>query len=559
VPAVALALGGTLRAPLTAVIAAFEIALPVAVAGACFALSRAGGAERWSAFAAGLLGGTFAVHLASGWLATLAFAAAFLGALVVLAGREDGPQTDAVGGGRRTVAAATLLAAATASHPLFAVPGVAILAVAAAWSWSTARHDAVRIAGATVGAAVLVGAGAAALALGPGPLAVETSRDAFLRRAGLRDTLASAYLGRLVHRWARYVQWISVPLALAAWRTPASFVRRVLFAWFAVTVAGVAAAVLTRLAPPDRFLTFAFAIPMLAALGLERLRAALLARRDAAFRRRWGAATAIGVGALVAAMLAGSWIAWSRQEPFVDAAEVAAVTAANAVAAQAPPGTPLVVVVAPSEDPGTFEAARVGNVVRSAMPPDRIRDVAIEVPPAEEASPERDALARLTAADVARATAAAQEPAWRFVLRAFAPNRQDERAVPVAPGVAVSGVPVGFEPGAPVEPLEPASARSIVITALAMVGVFGVGGYGWARAAGLGSGARTAGVAPAFGWGAFALVAIALERLGVPLRGSVGPTLVSALALVGGFALRAILERRTGARAPDEVGEQPPE
>src|SRR5581483_10668337 len=197
VPALALVLQGLGLRP-TAVLAALECVLAVSVGPGAAALVR-GLAPRPRAgwLLAGLLTGTFAVHLAAGYLANLAFSALFLAAAVALAGQDR----------RRTAGAALLLAAAGFAHPLFFPLGALILVIQAALAWRADRAESVRTLGATIGAGALLGAGLLALQAGPGPLAVDTSRDGFLRRAGLTDVLRSAYLDRFVHRWARYVEW----------------------------------------------------------------------------------------------------------------------------------------------------------------------------------------------------------------------------------------------------------------------------------------------------------------------------------------------------------------
>ena len=542
VPAVALTLAGTLRLPLTAVVAALEVSLAVALGLGAWALVRAGGADRVTTFVAGLLTGTYAVHLASGYLATLAFAAAFIAGVVALDRREP----------RGTIAAAALFAAAAASHPLFSLLGLAILAVACGLSWRKARGDAERIARAVLGAAAVAGAGILALQAGPPPLAVDTSRDGFLRRAGLGDVLRSAYLDRFVQRWTRYVQWVSLPLAIAGWRIPASFVRRVLVAWILVTVIGVAASLATGWLPADRFLTFGFAVPLLAAFGVARAVSWLVPRARVL--------ALAGAAVLTIAMLAGSWIAWARQEPFLDDREVEQVTVANAIARAAPPNTPLVFLVNQADDTVSFLATRAGNVIRAGIGPDRIRDVVVLVPRlGPDDGRERIALARLTLADV-RDAPHPFTGSFRFATTAFDPIDVDsgDGWIAVGPGVFLSAdapPPASAIGRAPDEPLVPAGTPEISIASLGALLLFGVAGYGWARAGSITGGAPALAVAPAFGWGAFAIVAIALERAGLPLTGSIGPAVVSAVALGGGHVLRLLLERRARTRSTAEVEE----
>ena len=167
-------------------------------------LVRAAGAvagERRGARAAwvlaGALTGLFSVHLAAGYLANLAFAAPFIAAAACLA----------VGTRRGGVAAAIALGGGGLTHPQFFLIGALVLAAVAVWS--LARHergwqsDAGRVAVATVAGGAVVWAGLLAMTIGPARLAVDTSKDGFLRRAGMSDAVRHAYLERALHRWTR--------------------------------------------------------------------------------------------------------------------------------------------------------------------------------------------------------------------------------------------------------------------------------------------------------------------------------------------------------------------
>ncbi|HVH52971.1 MAG TPA: hypothetical protein VNA32_02430, partial [Actinomycetota bacterium] len=257
IPAIALTLEGTLHLPLTAVLSALECVLGAAVGLGAAALvhhhpgaSRAGARtdvdsreHRATWVVAAVLAGTFAVHLAAGYLATLAFAALFLGAATAMA----------MGTSRATVAAGLLLGAAGSAHPLFLLLGVPILAVAAAQAWRTDRAEVRRVAAASVAGCAVFAAEALALLAGPDQLTVITSRDGLLRTAGLTDVLRSAYLYRLVHRWTRYVQWASIPLAMYGLRETRGFVRRFLIAWGVVSLGGILIGLASGLFPVDRF------------------------------------------------------------------------------------------------------------------------------------------------------------------------------------------------------------------------------------------------------------------------------------------------------------------
>lgn len=546
VPGLALVLGGTLGRSEVEALAALEIALGPALGLAAGALVR-GRAGRAAWLLAGGLAGAFAVHLAAGYLANLALAVLFLAATAALA---EGTR-------RGAVAAAALLAAGGLAHPLFFLLAAAILALTAFLSLRSpersARDDAVRIGAALAGGGVAAGLGFAALLAGPDPPAVDTSRDAFLRRAGLHGVLRGAYLDRFVRRWARYVQWASVPLAVVGLFATGGFVRRFLLSWGVVVVAGVALSVGTGWAPADRSITFGFVVPILAALGLVRLWGALEPRRPLAL-----AAT----GALTLAMLAGAFFAWNRQEPFLSELELARLEAANRVVAATEPGTAIVVWVNEGEGPGTFLATRAGNLVRAAVPPARIRDVVVFVPsrtaeadPATQADPdllaERSALARLSRRDVALAVARSDGARIDLLIAPFdridLPAAQRERrwaraadGVFVQPGVAPTGHAA--------DPLEASTPGAIAIAGLLAFAFLSASGFGWARAA-TADALDAAALAPSIGAATTILAAVLLDLLGARLDGGAGPIVASAAPGVGGYLAWLVLQRRARARS----------
>ena len=560
VPAIALVLQGTLHLPLTAVLSALECVLGAAVGLGAAALVHqrpvvpsegtaridVDDREHRAAWVlAGVLAGTFAVHLAAGYLANLAFAALFLAAATALAMATT----------RGTVAAGLLLASAGSAHPLFLLLGVPILVVAAAQAWRTDRAEVQRVAAASVAGCALIAAGALALLAGPGQLSVITSRDGLLRAVGLTDVLRSAYVYRLVHRWTRYVQWASIPLAVYGLRETRGFVRRFLIAWGVVSLGGIVIGLATGLFPADRFITFGYVVPILAAYGVVRLWRALATRRVVA--------VAAG-GGLVVAMTAGAFIAWARQEPFLSTAEVDAVTEAGRYASAAPPGTPLLFVVNDRDATATFLATQAANVIRAALPPDRIRDASVVVPYPRTGRPatrERIALARVTSKDAGEATRAAGTPPLSFLLTSFdRVDRPPPSMIRVADGVFIEtgSTGTGLQPATsrPVDPLEPSSPEEILLAAFAVLSLLFVAGSGWAGVFASDAVARLA-LAPLCGLAALVLAGIALERLGVPLTGSVGPTVVSASAGGGGYLVRFLLERRAGPKPSNEVHDEP--
>ena len=527
VPALALVLSGSLGLSVVQVTAALEVALGVGLGLASFAAVRRSGAA--SAALAGLLAGTFGVHLAAGYLSNLAMAAAFVAAIALLGGRTN----------RAAVVAALMLAGSGLAHPQFFLVGVVILGGAAVVTWRTERSEAYRIAGAALGGGAVLGAGLLAVQVGPAPPDVDTSRDAFLRRAGLLTELRSAYLDRFVHRWTRYVQWLSVPLAIAGFASPEGTAGRVLRSWFVVTVAGVALALVTGWLPADRFITFGFAIPILAAFGVMRVWRWLQRRR----------ALAVAVtAAMVVAMLAGSWIAWSRQEPFFSEEEVTALRVAKDTIATLPERTPLVFWVNEPDSTVSFLATRAGNVIRAGVPIDRIRDVVVVVPPGgPEDPPERRALVQLTSRDIEAAQDETGQQAKVFVLEPFDAIDTPEGAVVIASTVMF-----------PADPLEPLTPLGITLVSVATLIVLGLAGYGWARI-GIDDVATAAAVAPAVGVGLVILAAVTLDVFAVAVGEAPGAIAALALGGGGGYVARYVLERRARTRPAPQVEEQPAE
>ena len=546
-PALFTILSATLHLPLAAVTAGFEVALAGVIGAVTAMLVRAAGVlagERRGARAAwilaGLLAGLFSVHLSAGYLANLAFAAPFIAACVCLA----------AGTRRGAVAAAILLGGGGLAHPPFLLTGVLVLAGVAAWSlvrrergWTS---DAGRVAIAAFGAGAIVTFGLLSMAIGPSRLAVDTSKDGFLRRAGLAEAVRHAYLDRFLHRWTRYVQWLALPLTVLGLMRTSGFARRLLAAWTALVVIGAPIGLVTGWFPADRLITFGFSIPALAGVGVVSVWLVL--------ERRLVFATVVAA-ALVGLMVAGALISWSRQQPFVSPLEVERVTTAARIAETLPLGTPLVFIVDDTDATASFLATRAANVIRAAIPPDRVADVYVYVGTPQNflagiatirGDDEYDALSRLYLHDIPQDP---QAPSIGFVLAPF--NRTPEAAaLPDAfrwsRGVFAT-IP-GPSPLPPArDPLEPSSPTGIALAAVAILVLTGAVGFGWARWAGLDLLSAIA-VAPAFGVATLALSGVAGERLSLPLSGSVGPTIVTLVAAGTGVLL--LIVQRHGAAPP---------
>ena len=537
-PAAMLTVAGTLHLSPVAVTAALEVALGVAIGLASCALARGcEGATRAAWVLAGLLTGLFAVHLVAGYVSNAMFAVGFLAACATLG----------TPGRRTTVAAALVLGGGGLAHPQFWVPGATILVLVAAWALLVRRdgEEFARLSWTVGGAGALVVAGLASMLIGPARLSLDTSRDGFLRRTGLEDVVRSAYVDRFVHRWTRYVQWISLPLAALGYLRARGTNGRILRAWLVVIVVGIPVGLLTGLFPADRLITFGYAVPILAAFGTVRLYGRLAGTRVGP-----RLATA-GCAVLVAAMSAGSFIAWHRQDPFIDETQTRQLEVLNRYVVAAPAGTPIVVLVDPSDDAVTFRATTTANVVRAAVPPGRAADVFVLVPPFEGGapSPERTRLSDVTAGETRTAVARAGGQGIVAELGTYLPPDERGSVGPteeVAPDVWLAGTPPN--PAAEAEdPLRPSSPAAIVATSIAVLAFLWLAGYGWART--VTDATAAAALAPAFGLVALIVAAIALERAGVPLDGSVGPTAVSVLAGGGGYVCRLVLGAQREAHA----------
>jgi hypothetical protein len=552
-PALVAALAGALQLNVTAVTAGLASALGVAVGAASAALvRRAARAAEMTWLLAGLLAGVFSVHLVAGYLANLLVAVTFLAAAACLAGPR-----------RAWWAAALLLAGGGLAHPPFLIHAIVVLAGAAALAWrADAREEARDIALAITLGGLVAGAGVLATIAGPGPIAAETSKDGYLRRAGLDRQLVDAYRERFRLRAARYVQWISVPLAVAgasvADRSVAGgFLRRLLTSWLAVIAIGIPVGYVTGWLPPDRLVTFGFAVPIAAALGLMWLRGKLGARPLLA---------RAAILALVTWMVVGALLAWGRQASFVSVPEARQAIQAARIIQEAtnshlvPPGTPIVVPVDDGDPTSTFLSARAANVVRAALPPSRADDVYVFVGtvtdlfagrPTVRGDGDFDALSELTLAAIPDEP----EPVV-IVLPAFyltSDAASDPRLFGPDDGV-LSSVEGPFTP-MPVESDDDpigfgtSSGMAIALSTIAILATLAVLGLGYARSL-FDDAVTAAATAPAFGAAAVTLAAVALDRIGLRLESVPVALAASVLAGLGGFAAFLVVQRQGDREAP---------
>ena len=542
-PALAAALGGTLSLSAAAVTAGLASALGVAVGGAAAALVRvAGGRASKAWLLAGLLAGVFSVHLVAGYLGNLVLAVTFVAAAACLAGDR-----------RSWWAAALLLAGGGLAHPPFLVHAIVVLLGAAALAWRAGARDEARdIALAVTAGGLVAGAGVLATVAGAGPIHAETSRDGYLRRVGLDAQLVDAYRERFRLRAARYVQWISVPLAVAGTTTADGFLLRFLISWLVVMAIGIPIGYVTGWLPPDRLVTFGFAVPIAAALGLVWVHRRLGARP-------WLARALVVV--LAGWMIVGALLAWGRQRPFVTTREVARTAWAMIYAeAVTEAGTPIVVLVDDDDDTASFLAARAANILRAAAAPERARDLYVFVgratdffagKPTRRANPEYEALSRLHA----------REHPGR-------PRSSRPRAPPVLPGLRRGGSPSsarvrrrdlgirGRDDPLPWRRISRADSPGVRPTRRRsssrrcrywLCSRCSVSGSLWWSST---ISVTAIATAPAFGAAALTLTAVALDRLGLRLAELPVALAASALAGLGGFALLLVMKRKRDRQAP---------
>ena len=565
VPSLLLMLSGTLHAPLTAVVAALEAVLAGVLGLGAWALLHRGGARAGVCALAAVLTGTFAVNLAIGYLASLTFAALFLaGAAVLIEDRFPRGRVP------QAVAASALLGAGALAHPLFSVVGAAILLVTLALAYRQYRHDLApnpmrTIGGALVGAGAILGLGMLWLRSGPAPLDAITSKDGFLRKAGFDGEIRHLYAERLGQHWARYVSYVSLPLAIAGLWETAGLLREFLVSWLIITVGGVVIGLVTGIAPADRFVSFAYCIPILASLGVVLVRHELRRQNHLALMY-------LASILLVGGMIAGAALTWWHQEPYIAADEVASALAAGEAVGGLPQGTPLVFVVDSGDATAGFLAPRAENVIRASMPPERIADVHVYVGtladeqanrPTVRGDEQFDALSRTYLAAIHEAEARTSEDPVTFVLQPFAPSEYanargaglalGDGAVLVRPQDVVAGTPTPT----PYDTLESSSPFLTIATAIGMLALVFAVGIGWSRAA-ISDPVDSFALAPAFGAAALLLAGIVAERLDVALTGA-GPPIVSAVVAAGGYTLwwwrrrrflRWVREREAVAQTP---------
>jgi hypothetical protein len=530
------ALAGTLGLGVVGGLGGLQYAMGPAIglAGAALVRGRGGiGRPAWAV--AGMFAGVWATHLGDGYVANLVFVAAFLAAAAMLARRTR----------RSAVAAGVLLGGGGLAHPQFLVAGIAILGVSAlwaawrdrAWSWSS---DAGRTLASVLGGAAIVGGGVAAAMLGPPKLGGDTSKDAFLRRTGQWDTLRRTYLHRFASNWRRYAPFMTTPLVVFGGLQGRGFARRFLVSWIALSAVALPVGVATTWYPPDRILTFAFCIPLLAALGFV-----WLGRRLG----RWWLAWPIGA-VVWALMILAPIRTWAETSAYVSPREMRhAVTAGRIAAATTPPGTPLVFVVNEPRTPSLFLTSHALNVARAAVPPDRADDVAVFAGRVGDLLDGHPTIRGDELFDLASATSFGDlvdtDRMVVFVLPEFdtdPADREDPRLTAWTDDVRTT-VP-DPRPIRPAEDEPLAESRpSFVVATLGVALLLVAVGGGWARWA-TGDLVSALLSAPAFGVATLTISALILERIGIAIGSRAGGIAAAIFAGGGGYALAVVRERQ---------------
>jgi len=478
VPVVTEVLSRTLGLPETATVAGLGCALIAMVALAASAVLRTGGERAGIALVGLILTGLFGTYLAAGHLSNAVFAALFVLALAHLI--EQRPATSAL--------AIALLAAAGIAHPEFLWLAVAILVVAAALALIVGRRrEAASITIVGLAGSVLTAAGLLAASAGSVAFDVPTSLDVFLLQTHQVDRLHELFLERFAPKVAGYALWAWLPLAAAAFLKLRGRLGRVLIAWSAVTVAGVAVGLIGQWFPPHRVVAFAFCLPLLGAIGLGVIN-----------DRLPRLATVISVVVVASIAASAIWL-WARApRPYTDPATNAVAAVAPTVAATS---GPVVIDLPGNRDATAVAVIRSLNLLRAAVPGDRVRDVLIRYPAPADGDP--DALSLWRASEDA-ATRALSGPAT-------------EVAAPVVPALT-----------------PPLSVADAFFATIAWLVVCGLAGSGWCLAAGH-RGVALIERAPGTGLAGLILAGVVVDRLGLRLGSR--PVAIGVVALVAGGGL----------------------
>jgi len=358
------------------------------------------------------------------------------------------------------------------------------------------------------------------------------------------------------------------PPRVSSTNHPRSFVLRILVAWTAVSVAGIAYGAATRNLPPHRFLMMMVAVP-----GVVALAAAVWWLGSSVLRATAGRPAARGsaVGAKVAMVLAvgvltlPGAVTWYRHGPgiWLDRVGLQQTETAAEYVGALPPRTPVVFLIGPLGPAGLISVPLKERNIRVGLPTDREVDAHFFVgEPADLLAGRRT--------HVSGPIDGETEPYWEdvrrilplrppvLVLQSFGPDQFQSAlamgASVLAPGVALLQGPSPPLPlsEAPLQRPVPRTVRGLLWGAVLLL-LLGAAGLGWAAVI-FGPGVRPEVLwssAPAAGAAALILAGLVAAESGVRLAGPGG--VATYAAVVAGGAVGALLLRRRSAKAMNET------
>jgi hypothetical protein len=461
----------------------------------------------------------------------------------------------AADGAATRAAAVVLIAAASITHWRFVVPfGLLLSAVGLLMLPDLIRRiragEGLRDAPATRYWSVLGGsalAGVGALALAPSfslelpkvrPERVTDKTEEWVPPMRLPILGVGATLGAALSWWPRdrARRWALAMIAMWALSVP-----------LAMALAGTIA----RNVPVYRVAAFALGIPMLvgaALVGLGRLSA------------RIGPIGPILGVALVLAGLAGSWRLasdlWWAERAIMSDDEVEEFTAAATYMREHAGDRPVVFIVEVGRSTGP------GRAMRAVLPAELVDRAYLYLGPTQNLL---DGIPTLREDERFNRDAGKW---WITVERildedpvflrpaAYSFSGTGTLGEEISPGLTLvrGPAPVSFVP----EVFEPPAPGALVAGSLAVLGVWSVVGIGWAIALAPVGWLGRFGFAPALGIAMLALVGLAAGRLGLPLTGPSGITIVVATALAGGVLAWWMARRGRGEKVPvSEAAENP--
>jgi len=322
---------------------------------------------------------------------------------------------------------------------------------------------------------------------------------------------------------------------------------RMLAAWTAVTLGGIAVAAATKVLPPHRFLAILVAGPIVVAIAA----AVLLATTWLRARAGLVAAAVLAVVA-VAAVAVPAALSWYRTstgpQQFWDATAFQQAREANAYIQTLPPGRRVIFLLSPLGPFGPISTPEKERIIRAAISPNRQTDVYFYP------GTYRNLLAGRFTPGPNTAIDRENRPYWRAVrpllprhppillLRAFAPPGAYE-VFTSAPGMLVLRGPAASIPHlSPVQPVPTSRVAAAWAIALgALLFAAGIGWTGWF----LGRGAAPitlVALSPAVGVGMLMLSSLVTAKTGAELGGTAGIVTFAVVAVAGW--LLAVLRRQ---------------